>query len=287
MKIRIVHASLAFCLSSASAAVGQTPQPPSIAHTGGTNSTPLTLEQENTAEQQGLLDRASATSLHAGHYAKAEAEARQALSLGLDSGVANEVLGAALAAQGKTQEALQTYHAMVIEGKDGPTGQVRVLLPYAMLLLKSGQWEKAVIVYNHAVPDLPDVGFHSEFPVVHDGDVIQANSHFSADVPQPVALATAIHIAQGMIYNDEEDWAGEPQNSEAFAEYAKALQLAPASNLANYYYGVGWQKLSPAERTKFGCAQQAKAALTKAVKLSKGPLKKAAQKALRVAMNTK
>ena len=77
------------------------------------------------------------------------------------------------------------------------------------------------------------------------------------------------------------------RKKEAFAEYGKALQLAPDSDLANYYYGVGWNNLSPAERKQFGSFQQAKAALEKAVKLAKGPLKVKAQKALLVAMKTK
>lgn len=69
--------------------------------------------------------------------------------------------------------------------------------------------------------------------------------------------------------------------------YQRALQLAPDSALTNYYYGQGWQKLSPAERIQFGTAQQAKAALQKAIKIGKGAVKKAAQKPLQVAMKPK
>lgn len=102
-------------------------------------------------------------------------------------------------------------------------------------------------------------------------------------MPEPTALATAIHITRGLVYNATPDWAGDSQNKEAAAEYGKALQLAPDSPLTNYYYyyGVGWQQLSPAERAKIGNIQQAKAALRKAVLLGKGDVKKAAQRALK------
>ena len=56
---------------------------------------------------------------------------------------------------------------------------------------------------------------------------------------------------------------------------------------ANFYYGFGWQQLSPAERVQFGTAQQAKAALRKAARIGKDAVKKAATKALQVAMKPK
>ena len=205
--------------------------------------------------------RDAAIDLHAGNYAKAEDEARQANSLSPLAGVPQEVLAAALDAQGKDREALEAYRVMVVEQGDSFP---RNLLPYAQLLLKSGQWPQAVAVYNEVLPHLPDVGPHPETPVVHDGDQITANSRFSPDVPEPAALAVALHIARGMVYNATTVWAGDPLNTEAMVEYEKALQLAPDNALANYYYGVGWHKLSPMERVKFGHADQAKAALQKA-----------------------
>ena len=217
--------------------------------------------------EEGPLAHAAAADLHLGNYVQAEAEAREALAL-VPDGVPAEVLAASLDAQGKDKEALQAYQT-VVEHYDK---QPRNLLPYAQLLLKSGQWAQAVAVYNQALPSLG----HEELE--------QITSHFSPDVPQPEALATAIHLERGQLYNAASDWAGEPQDREAMAEYQKALQLAPNNALTNYYYGVGWQKLSPAERVKFGTAQQAKAALQKAVKIGNANVKKAAQKALQVAM---
>ena len=64
-------------------------------------------------------------------------------------------------------------------------------------------------------------------------------------------------------------------------EYTKALQLAPDNALINYFYGVGWQKLSPTERAKFGTVQQAKAHLRKAEKVGNANVKAAALRALK------
>ena len=147
--------------------------------------------------------------------------------------------------------------------------QPRNLLPYAQLLLNSGQWAQAVAVYNQALPKLG----HEELE--------QITNHFSPDVPEPAALALAIHLERGQLYNAAADWAGESQDTEAMSEYGKALQSAPNNALANYFYGIGWQKLSPADRAKFGTAQQAKAHLQKAVKVGNANVKKAAEKALK------
>ncbi len=298
MKIPIVYAALAAaCLSVAPSALGQVPQvqPPAdsiskfawqttetqpLAHAGSANYAPPTPEQQARAEQAARLGGTAFLSLRAGHYKEAEAEARASMSLE-PGGVANQVLAAALDAQGKEQEALQAYHALVIDSNGRLGGQTRDLLPYALLLLKSGQWVQALAAYNRAISSLPSVGPHRERPIVQDEDVIRANSHFSPDTPEPTALATAIHIARGLVYNASPDWAGESQNKEAMAEYGEALKLAPNSPLTNYYYGTGWQQLSPAERAKFGSVQQAKAALQKAVLLGKGDVKRAALKALK------
>ena len=214
------------------------------------------------------LNHAAAVDLHAGRYAQAEAEARQSLSL-RDGEIPEEVLAASLEAQGKDEEALQQYHVMVVDQK---ASYPRVLLPYAQFLLKSGQWAQAAAVYNQMLPSLGN------------GELEKETSYFSPDVPEPLALATTLHLERGQIFNGTRDWAGNTQNTEAMQEYQKALQLAPDNALTNYFYGVGWQKLSPAERAKFGTAQQAKAALQKAVKTGNATVKKAAQKALQVAM---
>ena len=187
-------------------------------------------------------------------------------------GVAEEVLAASLEAQGEDHQALEEYHKMVV---DGGAKYPRVLVPYAQLLLKSGKWAEAVAVYNFD-PGKPKPG--SDLPDWAEG-------RFSPDVPKPRAFAVALHIARGQIYSNTPDWAGERQNTEAMAEYEKALALEPDSARANFFYGFGWKRLSPDERGKYGTEQQAKAALLKAVRIGKGDVKKAAEKELRVAMN--
>ena len=281
MKLRAVPIALSVCLSTSAVVLGQTPQtqPPLARSMSAASMQPATPAQLAAMDQAGRLGYAAANDLHLGNYAQAEAEARETISTGpLTAGFANEVLAAALEAQGKDQEALQAYHVMVVDQK---ASYPRVLLPYAQLLLKSGQWAQAVTVYNQVLPHLPDVGPHSETPVVHDGDQITANSHFSPDVPEPAALAVALHIARGLVYNSASTWSGESQNTEAMAEYGKALQTAPDNALANYYYGVGWHKLSPGERVKFGHADQAKAALQKAAQSDDPNVKKMATETLK------
>ncbi len=54
-------------------------------------------------------------------------------------------------------------------------------------------------------------------------------------------------------------------------QFGAALSITPNSPLANYYYGHGWQKLSPTERAELaakpGQREAVKAALEKAARL--------------------
>lgn len=275
----------AFCATLAassiviSAALGQAPPlVPMSPHSsmGGDYNVPLTPKQQAASEQAGQLSLDAAADLHARNYIRAETEAREARAID-DDGRAEEILAAALDAQGKDQEALQQYQ-IVVQHYDK---QPRNLLPYAQLLLKSGQWTQALAIYNQVLPQLPDIGMHSETPIVHDGDLMRKNSQFSPDVPEPAALAAALHIAHGMIYNATTAWSGEPQSTEAMSEYGKALQIAPDNALGNYFYGAGWQKLNPMERARFGTVQQVKVHLQKAGKVGDVSVKAAATSALK------
>lgn len=253
--------ALGLLLSAACVPIGQPAQAQFIRH----RSVQPTPEEQKALRNSYLVACAASASLHAGRYAQAEAEARQSLAFRPNCGTGNEVLAAALDAQGKEQEALQAYQTVVEHYDRSP----RNVLPYALLLLKSGQWAQAVNAYNAALP------------LLAEGELMRANSRFSPDVPEPAALAVALHIAKGLTYSARDDWAGESQHKEMMAEFGKALQLAPDSDLANYHYGYGWQHLDPKERAKMGSVQQAKAALQKALLLGKGDVKKAAQKALK------
>jgi tetratricopeptide (TPR) repeat protein len=256
--------ALSLLLTAACTLAGQ-PTQAQISAQNGSRGVTFAPEALAAMAEAGHLNHDAAVALHAGRYAEAEATVRQSIALWpINSGVPDEILARALDAQGKEQEALQTYKGMADTGDTFP----RNLLPYALLLLKSGRWAQAVSAYNAALP------------LLASGEVMRANSHFSPDVPEPAALAVAIHIALGLTYGAADDWAGEGQHKEMMAEFSKALQLAPDVDLANYYYGFGWRNLDPKERAKMGSIQQAKAALQKAILLGKGDVKKAAQKVL-------
>ena len=261
-KLSCCRVALGLLLSVTWALVGQPAQAQFIQH----RSVQPTPEEREALRNSYLEARTASAFLHAGHYAQAEAEARQSLFLRSNCGLGDEVLAAALDAQGKEQEALKAYQTVVEHHDRNP----RNVLPYALLLLKSGQWAQAVTEYNAALP------------LLASGEVMRANSHFSPGLPEPTALAVAIHIGRGLVYGAAADWAGESQHKEMMAEFGKALHLAPDSDLANYHYGYGCEMLSPAERAGAGGSeQQAKAALQKAVLLGKGDVKKAALKALK------
>ena len=209
------------------------------------------------------LSRTAAASMHAGRYAQAEVQARQALSIDHDAGVANEVLAAALDAQGKEQEALQSYQDVVTHYDSQP----RVLLPYALLLLKSGHWEQAATAYNKAM---------SQFD---ERDLLRKNSHFSPTVPDPAGLTVAIHLARGLTYGSC-NWAGEAQDEEGMNEDQKARDLAPDSAVTNYYCGYGWKRLDPKSPLKSATAVTAKVALQRAALSTDDEVNKAATEAL-------
>lgn len=273
MKERLFWVALGICLSASTSVMGQVAQGkqptsrssnhaaakprPGLLRVGGFNPSHHTPEQQATLEEIGQLDQDAAAALDAGQYAEAEADARQSLSIGHDSGLAQELLASALNAQGKKQEALEAYKEMADQGNDHP----RNLLPYALLLLNSGHWAPAVAAYNKALLTLAD------------GKLVRANSHFFPNVLEPAALGTAIHIALGLTYNWSDSWGRHQQNDKALSEYTKALQLAPNSDLANFYYGYGLQRL--------GRKAQANTAFQKTVKMAKGEVKVAAEQALR------
>jgi Tfp pilus assembly protein PilF len=229
----------------------------------GRRDTPLAPEQQARVDQRDLLCHAAAVALHAGDYAQAEAGARQVMALGDGSGQGQELLAGALDGQGKTQEALLEYEEIVT--KMGNTHQ-RVLLPYALLLLKTGHWAQAVAVYDKAMPPA------SEAKQIKKKDgiwLLRADTQFSADTPNPEGLATAIHIARGLLYDSSGDFAHESQDDLALNEYRKAMDLMPESALTNYFYGYGLGKL--------GLTEQSTAAYQKASSLAGGDVRSATE----------
>lgn len=250
----VIGAIISISLGTLSVALGQTQRP--VGPDAWSGHVPYTPIQKAKSLEAYRLSHAAAAALAAGWYAYAETTARQALATGRDAGVAQEVLASALNAQGKEQEARQIYGAMAHAHGDHP----RNLLPYALLLLKAGRWAPAVAAYNKALPHLAD------------GDLMRASSHFSASVPRPMALATAIHIALGLTDGSGTDWAGHTQRDKALAEYTEALRLAPNSDLANFYYGYGLDQL--------GRTSQAASVFQRIANRSTGAVKHEAEAAL-------
>lgn len=241
---------------------------------------------------EGELRSAGMKALKNGNFTSAEADFRR--SIEADSlSPSYYGLGQALAGQGRTAEAIEAYRARIY----GPPYTVSVLtdipvhglinpdvrecpgaagaeawMQYALLLSQTGQSEEAVIVYTKALPQVPAV------------DETTIHRFPDAATLTPTEFQASVHVALGLCASFGMD-TFEENAARAMREYNAARQIQPESALTNYYYGYGWQRLSPPERSRFGTEQQAKAALLKAVKVGKGDVKKAAQKALMVAMN--
>ena len=252
------------------------------ARVSGANPNPRTPEMQAQLDRIQSLNHAAAVALHAGDYATAEADARASIAVGQDSGVAEEVLAQSLEFQGKDQEALQEYQKPVLCGS--VINAARNGLPYALLLLKAGQWSQALAVYQKTLPLVSEQGIAIIWPrwdgtsrtvplVSEQGGTLMpqlSSVTFSPDDPQPVALEAAIHVARGLTYNGGCDWAYNSQDDKALVEYQKALQLAPDWDIANFYHGYGLKYL--------GRKAEAKAAFAKAAQLGGDDVKAAVKR---------
>lgn len=221
-------------------------------------STPQQAAQLQQSEQDY---RDGLEAMQAKNYAAAETHFQDALTNSLD-GKSYFGMAEALAAQGRSKEALQAYWQLFHPGPRASWGGSyfpQAELEYAVLLSQNGRWAEAVAMYEKA---LPDVSAHG---------MSKINVHFDPAVPQPTELQAAAHVGIGL----EAFWAGigfDASGSErAFQEFTKAMQLKPNWPAANYYYGYGWQNLSLSERAKLaakpGQREAVKAALEKAAKL--------------------
>ena len=256
MKKWIFVVTIFTMVGTAKTGAAQTQHPPS--HGGvGSFQAPLSPAWKAKYRKAGMLAQAATTAMQSGDYAEAEASARAAVATGYDAGFAQETLAAALDAQGKSQEALQAYKEIAIEGGNDP----RNLLPYARLLLKAGDYPQAAWAYNKALP------------LVDGGKLLEREGGFAPNAPRPTDLATAIHIALGL----QMDWRGyhgtyQEVIVQSQAHFQKAVEMEPNSSLANYYSGYGLKRL--------GRQAEAQAAFRKAAALDNGNIKEAAQKEL-------
>ncbi len=276
---------------------------------GPTQARPLLIRQYvfhyNSGTQRTAADIASEketlagdTALRAGDYVTAEADYRasiagyDAIGYGMATKNAYYGLAVALTGEGRYAEALRAYHVLFYDlpiqncvgcdtpsvaaayhrqfvqalyadpiryggfGSDTPDAAMR----YALLLEQAGQWTDAIKFYEGALPYLPNMRVH-------------LGVHFSPVVPQDIAFQSAAHIALGMFADFGYGSFGRGDDySRAMSEFSQAQQLQPDSPLANYYYGLGLQKM--------GRTEQAQAAFAKTLKIGHGSVKVAARKAL-------
>jgi tetratricopeptide (TPR) repeat protein len=242
-----------------------------IAHPalGGIPLTPDPVWQA-TADQATQLDREGLAALDAGDPVAAEDRFRQASATFAQTNFPwpfyEYDLAEALVAQGKNQEAMQVYqHSLQTSypvGRDLGVPVTNALLRYSLLLNQSGHWAEAVARFDAAIPALPG-----------GGDMPSISVSLNPDVSQPTVLAAATHVALGLETSWSGDYRGVIDNQKAQSEFAKALELAPDWDVANYYYAYGLRHL--------GQTQQANAAFEKTVKIAKGAVKTAAELALK------
>lgn len=222
-----------------------------------------TLTAAEIAQDKAIhaLDVKAMNALNAQQYTLAEADARKAQATGEDPGFAQEVIAACFHAEGKTQEALQEYQKM----EHGGISNAADALGYCQLLLQTGQWAKAVSIYNLALTLGGQI------------NLLRANTSFSPDDPQPTALEAALDIA---ISTDNGYWLyhGNYQQclQERVAEAQKALALEPDSALAHFYCGLAWAQSNLRSNRK-----QARLEYQKAIDTGTGQVKAEAQEGLK------
>ncbi len=230
---------------------------------------PLPTQVEADRQQSWALVKAGEALLQAGDFSGAEADFRTALVLWPGDVAADPGLAEALSSQGKNAKSLAIYRRLFYEyprNMNSVAEDARNQMNYAILLCQVGQWPEAVTVYEKAAPIIPD------------NELLLTESQFDPAIPMPAKLQALAHIARGLRYS------GYGESTKALNEFEKAALIAPESGVVNYYYGYGLRYYDPASEAKAG---KANAAFAKAAKLGKGEVKKAAQKALLMAMKTR
>jgi tetratricopeptide (TPR) repeat protein len=202
------------------------------AQTGGSlGPDPVTPAEIAAVKAANDAYQVAAVDVDDGKFTVAESAANRAIALG--SVKANYLLSAALVGQGKTKEAMAVYASLYASNESSP----RELLPYSLLLLKSGQWDQAVDVYHRT---LPRVGTF----LYNGANLLTADSYFSYGDPQPVDLETDIHIAMGFTNVYSTGFSpGRYFPDKDLEQYKDALTLEPDSPLANLAYAYGLREL--------------------------------------------
>jgi len=221
------------------------------------------------AQQSTSADEAGQIALADGELGVAEIAFRRATEINASNSTAISGLARTLEMEGKNKESIKVYRYLLYPKYGWGTSiesDPVLRMHFALLLARDGQWAEAVSIYDNTLGGL---SLGPPFPIL--------NIRFNPDVSSFSLFQAMVHLRLGILHS------GRLEQNQAYAEYQAAHDLQPDVAITNYYFGYGWQKLSPVERAKSGDAAQAKAALEKAVKLGKPDVKEAAQKALIVA----
>jgi predicted Zn-dependent protease len=216
-------------VATSTAALAQTSGHVPAEVSGPDTGRPLTAAQIQIDLDSGHLDMEAASAYDAHDYKLAEADARQSMSLLPGGGIAEDVLALSLVAEGKDDEAGKLFADMYANNESDP----EVMLPYALWLLKHGNGQQALKVYQRALPRVGDG------EVLYGARMLEDESNYSPDSLDVSGLEMYIHIALGLTYNDGLSWGGHSTNYLALSEFSKAIAIDKDSDLANLGYASG------------------------------------------------
>jgi tetratricopeptide (TPR) repeat protein len=193
---------------------------------------PMTPDQRAAiASAHGMLADA-ARAEDRGDFKGAEFAARHCLaSTTIYSGKAQLILAAALLAEGKYKDSAAIFSRICFTGED-PS----VTMPYALSLLKSGQWSQALNEYRSELPRIGSRLFNAS-------DLLATDNDFDASHPNYAGLEADIRIAMGFASADSDPVSGRHFPERNLAEFRKALALEPDSPLAKLAYAEGLEEI--------------------------------------------
>jgi len=211
------------------AAVGQV----SIVKGGPNSGLPITAADRAKDEQANFLGMESAEDFYHSAFAAAESDAKQSLALGGGPGTAAIFLPLALAGQGKDDAAMKDYAQLEASRHTEP----EILLPYASLLLKHGQYSQALEAYQKAVPRV-------SYTTIEGKEVLADSSVFDSRREEPGRLEANIDVYLGLVgvYCGFGTKHYSPERQ--MAEFKKALDLEPGAPLTNLAYAYGLKQLN-------------------------------------------
>ncbi len=212
---------------------------------------PISAQQQAETDKFFALIKSGNELNKAQDYIGAEIEFRAAIKLEPLNGwnvAAYPGLAEALGSQNKTSEAIEVYRLLlspVNVTRNNCSGDPLFMMNFAALLNQTGQYDEAARIAGKALAGDSDSMF------------MLSQLRFDPKNPRQDQFQAAVFVLQGFRYGSD------GENKSAMGEYEKAMRIAPDLEVAYYYYGLGRQKLSPAERKQYVTAQQAKTALKK------------------------